>query len=122
MALLLAAPQVSVTEVKSKSPRHSPFRNPASPTEEESLCALTCALAGARFTGIQKAAPEVGLKALCLFNCPACSTLAVPVDELMAERVRYEIYRSNLRFAGFSESELADPDRFHAVIELPTRR
>ena len=85
---------------------------------EEILCARIVGMGGGIFQGIQKAVPEVGLRALALFACPAGSTLAVPVAELTAERVRYEIHRSGLRFAGFLEGELADADRFHTLIDL----
>jgi hypothetical protein len=96
MALLLAAPQVSVTETKSKSPRHSPFRNPASPTEEESLCALTCALAGTVFKGLLSCAANA--EPLVLFDDSFGSTLALPISQVKAETIRRHIRASNLKW------------------------
>lgn len=92
----VANPTVSLPEVNPN--RRSPFRNPASPTEEESLCALICALAGSHFQGILKAAPEVGLEAHVLFSDANGSTLALPVKTITAEKVRQHIRASNFKW------------------------
>jgi hypothetical protein len=53
----------------------------------------------ARFQGIQKAHPEIGLEELILFAGPSGSTMALPASQISAERVREAIEKSELEFA-----------------------
>jgi hypothetical protein len=86
---------------------------------EEILCRRIVHMGGGKFTGIQKAVPEVGLEALCLFDDIESSTLAVSVGELTAERVRHELEMSNLRFNGWSEADIEDSLKFLSISLTP---
>lgn len=64
----------------------------SAPSLTEILCGLQCRLAGATFVGIQSC---FGLRSdLCLFNDAHGSTLALPVSDLSADRIRTKTHES----------------------------
>jgi hypothetical protein len=74
-------------------------------TAEERQCAQICLSAGAvHFFGIQRAFPEYGLEALCLFTGRLGSCLALPLSQLSIETVRRKLGlhdRDNKRVGDF---------------------
>lgn len=61
-------------------------------------CEQICLDAGAHFLGIQKAEPEHGLEALCMFIDSHGSCVAVKMSEVCVETVRLALAESERRW------------------------
>lgn len=86
----------------------------------EQLCAEFLARHLCRFVGLQ---PAYGIThALVLFKLPegapgADTTAAIRLDRLNDDAIKAKIEEVSARFSGFTSSEIADANRFRAVIE-----
>lgn len=82
----------------------------------ELLVAEMCARAEVRYSGVQKSlAPN--LPTLALFSNSHGGTCALPVVGLSVEAIQAKVAESHARWAGFTDGEIADADRFHSAIK-----